>query len=190
MLRLEKQSSTCTLLALHIRNHGHIIGSHFDSRSHPVKGLGSRITSTCPPLARVTRMHAEAHITKCTTCDKFVTLLEIGKCIFKLKNSREGIATSTWFPSANSSADNVELNSSLILMATCIPDEQTERPRTLPGLLPVVNYFENSYLGQATPEGPRTSPKFPVQFWNHHSTFGGPWIPSNKWPCGRFSLWV
>ena len=41
---------------------------------------------------------------------------------------------------------------------------------TFPELLAVVNYFENSYLGQATPEGPRTSPKFPVQFWNHHST--------------------
>ena len=41
---------------------------------------------------------------------------------------------------------------------------------TFPELLAVVNYFENSYLGQATPEGPRTSPRFPVQFWNHHST--------------------
>ena len=43
-------------------------------------------------------------------------------------------------------------------------------------LLAVVNYFENSYLGQVTPEGPRsrTYPKFPVQFWNHHFTYGGP----------------
>ena len=41
---------------------------------------------------------------------------------------------------------------------------------TFPELLAVVNYFEKSYLGQATPEDPRTSPKFPVQFWNHHST--------------------
>ena len=82
-------------------------------------------------------------------------LLEMGKCTCIC---REGIATSTWSPSANSSTDNVELYSSLILMATCIPDEQTERPRTLPELLAVVNYFENSYLGQVTPEGPRTSP--------------------------------
>lgn len=41
---------------------------------------------------------------------------------------------------------------------------------TYPELLAVVNYFENNYLGQATPEGPRTSPKFPLEFWNHHST--------------------
>ena len=39
-----------------------------------------------------------------------------------------------------------------------------------PELLAVVNYFENSYLGQATSEGSRTCPQFPKEFWNHHAT--------------------
>ena len=59
--------------------------------------------------------------------------------------------------------------------------------RTFPKLLAVVNYFENSYMGQATPEGPRTSPKFLFQFWNHYSTIMV--IPTTLAPR-RFSSWV
>ena len=44
--------------------------------------------------------------------------------------------------------------------------------RTFHELVAAFNYFDNSYLRQATPEGPRISPKFPVQFGTtlHDST--------------------
>ena len=39
-----------------------------------------------------------------------------------------------------------------------------------PALMDVVHYFEKNYLGLAVIDGSRTIPKYPIEFWNHHST--------------------
>jgi hypothetical protein len=39
-----------------------------------------------------------------------------------------------------------------------------------PALMDVVHYFEKNYLGLALIDGSRTIPKYPIEFWNHHST--------------------
>ena len=91
--------------------------------------------------------------------------------------TNEGLPT-TALLDTNEYTYNLALASRLVVFLAFVPLEHIESAfedlsvhvaGTYPELMAIVNYFEQTYLGLALPDGTRAGTKFSIEHWNHHA---------------------